>query len=45
MYQRLVNCMFAQLTGKTMEVYIDDMLVKNLHAEDHLTHLSEMFDI
>lgn len=28
-----------------MEVYVDDMLVKSLQAEDHLAHLSEMFDI
>ena len=27
-YQRLVNKIFAHLIGKTMEVYIDDMLVK-----------------
>ena len=24
-----------------MEVYIDDMLVKSLHAEDHVSHLEE----
>ena len=34
-YQRLVNRMFSEKLGKTMEVYIDDMLVKSLHAEDH----------
>lgn len=28
-----------------MEVYVDDMLVKSLHADDHLTHLVEMFDV
>ncbi|KAL5570576.1 hypothetical protein UlMin_027151 [Ulmus minor] len=27
-YQRLVNKMFKQQIGKTMEVYVDDMLVK-----------------
>lgn len=27
-YQRLVNQMFYQQIGKTMEVYVDDMLVK-----------------
>ena len=26
-----------------MEVYIDDMLVKSLHAEDHVSHLEEFF--
>lgn len=28
-----------------MEVYVDDMLVKSLQAEDHLAHLSEMFNV
>ena len=37
-YQRLVNKMFADKLGITMEVYIDDMLVKSLHAADHLCH-------
>lgn len=35
-YQRLVNKMFADKLGVTMEVYIDDMLVKSLHTADHL---------
>ena len=39
-YQRLVNKMFAAYLGSTMEVYIDDMLVKSLHARDHITHLN-----
>ena len=29
-YQRLVNKMFVDYLGDTMEVYIDDMLVKSL---------------
>ena len=28
-----------------MEVYIDDMLVKSMRAEDHLDHLQETFEI
>ena len=32
-YQRLVNRMFSEKIGKTMDVYID-MLVKSLYAED-----------
>ncbi|XP_013632894.1 PREDICTED: uncharacterized protein LOC106338470 [Brassica oleracea var. oleracea] len=43
-YQRLVNKMFADKLGITMEVYIDDMLVKSLHATDHLRHLQECFE-
>ncbi|GFZ06817.1 hypothetical protein Acr_18g0009870 [Actinidia rufa] len=44
-YQRLVNKMFRELIGKTMEVYIDDMLVKSLKAADHIAYLEEAFDI
>ncbi|CAA0823307.1 Unknown protein, partial [Striga hermonthica] len=44
-YQRLVNKMFARLIGHTMEVYVDDMLVKSEQASDHITHLSEVFGI
>ena len=39
-YQRLVNKMFADYVGDTMEVYIDNMLIKSLHADQHLDHLS-----
>ena len=35
--------MFEKQLGKTMEVYIDDMLVKSLKAEDHAAHLEECF--
>ncbi|KAG7594130.1 Reverse transcriptase domain [Arabidopsis thaliana x Arabidopsis arenosa] len=44
-YQRLVNKMFHEHLGKTMEVYIDDMLVKSLRKEDHIKHLEECFEI
>jgi len=44
-YQRLVNKMFEKQIGKTMEVYIDDMLVKSLNTCNHLKHLQETFDI
>ena len=42
-YQQLVNRMFADKLGNTMEVYIDDMLVKSLRGVDHLNHLKECF--
>ncbi|KAL5540819.1 hypothetical protein UlMin_043789 [Ulmus minor] len=42
-YQRLVNEMFAKLLGRSMEVYVDDMLVKSLQAEQHIQHLDETF--
>ena len=44
-YQRLVNRMFQNQIGATMEVYIDDMLVKSTTADLHVAHLSEAFQI
>ncbi|KAB2597290.1 hypothetical protein D8674_000210 [Pyrus ussuriensis x Pyrus communis] len=44
-YQRLVNSMFAEQIGKSMEVYVDDMLVKSKHADQHIANLSETFSI
>ena len=44
-YQRLVNRMFQKKIGTTMEVYIDDMLVKSIIVELHIAHLSEAFQI
>ncbi|KAG7556952.1 Integrase catalytic core [Arabidopsis suecica] len=37
--------MFAEHLGKTMEVYIDDMLVKSLKKSEHITHLEQCFKI
>ena len=42
-YQRLVNRMFQKQIGTSMEVYIDDMLVKSTTAELHIAHLVEAF--
>ena len=44
-YQRLVNRMFQKQIGASMEVYIDDMLVKSVKAELHITHLAEAFQV
>ena len=44
-YQRLVNIMFKDLIGKTMEVYVDDMLVKSRVAGDLVDHLGQLFEI
>ena len=44
-YQRLVNRMFQKQIGTSMEVYIDDMLVKSTTTELHIAHLSEAFQI
>ena len=42
-YQLLVNMMFADQIGRTMEVYIDDMLDKSLEAENYISHLQQAF--
>ncbi|KAM1257938.1 hypothetical protein ACFX2J_037435 [Malus domestica] len=44
-YQRLVNSMFTEQIGKSMEVYVDDMLAKSKHADQHITNLSETFTV
>ena len=44
-YQRLMNMMFKDLIGKSMEVYMDDMLVKSKMVGDHAKHLKQMFNI
>ena len=44
-YQRLVNRMFQKQIGTSMEVYIDDMLVKSITSEFHIAHFSEAFQI
>ena len=44
-YQRMMTTMFGSQIGKTVEVYIDDMLVKSVRKEDHLAHLREVFEI
>ena len=42
-YQRLVNKMFEKQIGRSMEVYVDDMLVKSKQAESHVDDLAETF--
>ena len=44
-YQRLVNRMFQKQIGTFMEVYIDNMLVKSIKVELHITHLAEVFQV
>ena len=44
-YQRLVNRMFQKQIGTSMEVYIDDMLVKSTTTELHIAHLAKAFHI
>ena len=44
-YQRLVTKMFKPLLGKTMEVYIDNMLVKSKERSDHTEHVQDAFEL
>ena len=44
-YQRLVTKIFQPLLGETMEVYIDDMLVKSKKHFDHTKHLQKAFEL
>ena len=44
-YQRMVTKMFGHMIGRTVEVYIDDMLIKSLQKENHLADLRQVFDI
>ena len=41
--QRLVTKIFQPLIGRTMEVYIDDMLLKTKEHPDHTKHLQKLF--
>uniref|UniRef100_A0A2N9GHZ5 RNA-directed DNA polymerase n=1 Tax=Fagus sylvatica TaxID=28930 RepID=A0A2N9GHZ5_FAGSY len=43
-YQRMITKMFSSQLGKTVEVYIDDMVVKSIYAEDHLGDLRLVFN-
>ena len=44
-YQRMVARIFQSLIGKSMEVYIDDMLVKSKERPDHTMHLQVAFEL
>jgi len=42
-YQRLMDKIFHELLGKTMEVYVDNMVVKSVTARQHATDLEAVF--
>ncbi|KAI0520318.1 hypothetical protein KFK09_007790 [Dendrobium nobile] len=44
-YQRLMNKIFKDLIGRTMEVYVDDMLVKSLEKSQHISDLERCFSL
>ena len=43
-YQCAMMVIFHDLIHKTLEDYVDDVLVKSINALDNLSHLEEVFD-
>ena len=44
-YQRMMTKMFEPQLDKNVEVYIDDMVVKNKLVSEHVTDLTSIFEI
>ncbi|GLT26828.1 hypothetical protein SLA2020_018700 [Shorea laevis] len=43
-YQKMVTIVFRAQIGRNLEVYVDDIVVKSLKAQDHLVDLDETFN-
>ena len=43
-YQRLTNRMFTHQIGRNVQIYVEDMLVKSIREDNHLSDLQETFD-
>ena len=43
-YQRMMTKIFESQLGKNIEVYIDDMVVKNKEVPDHVEDLRNIFE-
>ena len=44
-YQRMMTRMFEPQLGKSIEVYIDDMVVKSKVVSEHVRDLGDIFEI
>ena len=44
-YQRMITKMFEPQLGKSIEVYIDDMVVKSKMMSEHVGDLGNIFEI
>ena len=44
-YERMITKMFEPILGKTMDAYINDMVVKSKEEPDHIRDLTKVFDI
>ena len=42
-YQKTMNAIFHDMLGHHMEVYIDDIVVKSIRANEHVDHLRKSF--
>jgi hypothetical protein len=43
-YEMALNLIFHELMGSTMKVYIDDIVVKSIEFDSHITDLRKAFD-
>ncbi|XP_027072065.1 uncharacterized protein [Coffea arabica] len=43
-YQRTMTTLFHDMIHKEMEVYVDDIIIKSMRAEDHLIDLERLFE-
>jgi hypothetical protein len=43
-YQRAMNLIFHELLGNTVEVYIDDIVIKSAKFNSHIVDLRKAFD-
>jgi hypothetical protein len=43
-YQMAMNLIFHELFGNTVEVYIDDIVVKSVEFSSHIADLRKAFD-
>ncbi|XP_057770724.1 uncharacterized protein LOC130990511 [Salvia miltiorrhiza] len=44
-YQRMMEKIFKEQLSKNISVYVDDMLVRNVRVEDHVSDLEEIFTV
>ena len=44
-YQRMMTRMFKPQLGKSIKIYVDDMVVKSRVVSEHLGYLSSTFNV
>ncbi|CAH9134294.1 unnamed protein product [Cuscuta epithymum] len=44
-FQRMIGMLFKDVLGKTMEAYVDDILIKSKKKEDHVRDMERIFTI